>query len=283
MGFDGMSTVAGSSRSLGIGREEHRVSLGKSEERNIRTDNCNSGAECSPACYSIVTSSIPRRVTENSTIHPDFSYNTTINTNSNSNYYEEEPNLSGNINASLSRNKSIEIEWTPLFPECIAYNSGVWIRVFESDTPSSAETYLSIPRKCLTEKYNSIFSFVIHSPTKSDDPKESDCHFELTNVLIECRSYKIELIPNYESLKGRPLTTEIVTPSTNGNSIDMKSLLSVATSSSSLSLNWKDNSGCATQLTSFNLKTFLDGKVNATEEVEPALEVSPHLSGPTEE
>jgi hypothetical protein len=39
----------------------------------------------------------------------------------------------------------------------------------------------------------------------------------------------------------------------------MKSLLSVATSSSSLSLNWKDNSGCATQLTSFNLKTFLVG------------------------
>jgi hypothetical protein len=158
---------------------------------------------------------VSQGVTENSTIHPDFSYNTTINTNSNSNYYEEEPNLSGNINASLSRNKSIEIEWTPLFPECIAYNSGVWIRVFESDTPSSAETYLSIPRKCLTEKYNSIFSFVIHSPTKSDDPtKESDCHFELTNVLIECRSYKIELIPNYESLKGRPLTTEIVTHST---------------------------------------------------------------------
>ncbi|EFX63910.1 hypothetical protein DAPPUDRAFT_118714 [Daphnia pulex] len=203
---------------------------------------------------------VSQGVIENSTIHPDFSYNTTINTNSNSNYYaigeqniyhniskgetdqaenliavnqlkgavkcslaqlldikvsEKEPNPSGNINASLSRNKSIEIEWTPLFPECIAYNSGVWIRVFESETPSSAETYLSIPRKCLTEKYNSIFSFVIHSPTKSDDPtKESDCHFELTNVLIECRSYKIELIPYYESLKGRPLTTEIVTPST---------------------------------------------------------------------
>jgi hypothetical protein len=41
----------------------------------------------------------------------------------------------------------------------------------------------------------------------------------------------------------------------NGNSIDMKSLLNVATSPSSLTLNWKDHSGCAPQLTSFYLKT----------------------------
>ncbi|XP_046637967.1 uncharacterized protein LOC124316205 isoform X2 [Daphnia pulicaria] len=252
------------------------------------------------AALRVILSSPPvsQGVPENSTIHPDLSYNSTIITNNETDQAdkliavnqlkgavkcslaqlldikvsEKEPNPSGNINASLSENKSIEIEWTPLSPECIAYNSGVWIRVFESDTPSSGATYLSIPRKCLTEKYNSTFSFAIHSPTKSDDPsKESDCHFELTNVLIECRSYKVELIPNYESLKGRPLTTEIVTPSTNGNSIDMKSLLSVATSSSSLTLDWKDNSGCAPQLTSFYLKTIPDGGVNATDETHGSL------------
>ncbi|EFX82886.1 hypothetical protein DAPPUDRAFT_240713 [Daphnia pulex] len=250
------------------------------------------------AALRVILSSPPvsQGVPENSTIHPHFSYNTTTNTNSETDQgekliavnqlkgavkcslaqlldikmSEKEPNPSGNINASLNENKSIEIEWTPLSPECIAYNSGVWIRVFESDTPSSGATYLSIPRKCLTEKNNSTFSFVIHSPTKSDDPsKEIDCHFELTNVLIECRSYKVELIPNYESLKGRPLTAKIVTPSTvkyksikkaikNGNSIDTKSLLSVETRSGSLTFNWEDNSGCAPQLTSFNLKTIPD-------------------------
>ncbi|XP_046458934.1 uncharacterized protein LOC124205536 [Daphnia pulex] len=255
------------------------------------------------AALRVILSSPPvfQGVPENSTIHPDFSYNTTTNTKSETDQAEKliavnqlkgavkcslaqlldikvsekEPNPSGNINASLNRNKSIEIEWTPLSPECIAYNSGVWIRVFESETPSSGETYLSIPRKCLAEKYNSTFSFAIHSPTKSDDPsnKKSDCHFELTNVLIECRSYKIELIPNYESLKGRSLTTEIVTPSTNGNSIDMKSLLRVATSSSSLTLDWKDNSGCAPQLTSFYLKTIPDGVVNATDETHGSLKI----------
>ena len=77
---------------------------------------------------------------------------------------------------------------------------------------------MSIPRKCLKEQYNTTFSLVVHSPssTKSDDEQfeENDCHFELKNVLIECRAYTVEVVPNYDSLKGRPLTTEIVIPST---------------------------------------------------------------------
>jgi hypothetical protein len=130
---------------------------------------------------------------------------------------EKEINPSG-IKASLGINKSIEIEWSPLSPECIDYNSGVWIRVFESGTLSSEETYMSIPRKCLKEQFNTTFSLVVHSPssTKSDDEQfeESDCHFELKNILIECRAYTVEVVPNYDSLKGRTLTTEIVIPST---------------------------------------------------------------------
>jgi hypothetical protein len=125
---------------------------------------------------------------------------------------------SGSIKASLDTNKSIEIEWSPLTAECIDYNSGVWIRVFESGTSSSEVTYLAIPRKCLKEQSNTTFSLVVHSPssTKSDDEQfdENDCHFELKNFLIECRAYTVEVVPNYDSLKGRPLTTEIVIPST---------------------------------------------------------------------
>jgi hypothetical protein len=134
-------------------------------------------------------------------------------------------NPSGSIKASLDTNKSIEIEWSPLSPECIDYNSGVWIRVFESGTLSSEETHMSIPRKCLNEQSNTwpkqpntTFSLVVHSrsSTKSDDEQfeENDCHFELKNILIECRAYTIEIVPNYDSLKGSPLTTEIVIPST---------------------------------------------------------------------
>ena len=74
----------------------------------------------------------------------------------------------------------------------------------------------------MKEEYNTTFSLVVHSPSStkfdlsSDDAKfeENDCHFELKNVLIECRAYTVEIVPNYDSLKGRSLTTEIVIPST---------------------------------------------------------------------
>ena len=131
---------------------------------------------------------------------------------------EKEINPSGSIKASLDTNKSIEIEWSPLSAECNDYNSGVWIRVFESGTLSSEENYFSVPRKCLKDQYNTTFSLVVHSPssTKSDDEQfeESDCYFKLKNILIECRAYTIEVVPNYDSLKGRPLIIEIVIPST---------------------------------------------------------------------
>ncbi len=77
---------------------------------------------------------------------------------------------------------------------------------------------MSVPRKCLKEPYNTTFSLVVHSPssTKSDDEQfdKNDCHFELKNILIESRAYTVEVVPNYNSFKGRPLTTEIVIPST---------------------------------------------------------------------
>nr|CAH0107914.1 unnamed protein product [Daphnia galeata] len=251
------------------------------------------------------SSPISQNVPENSTTHLGVNFNSTTITNSDEtvrvdeekqtvkqlkgavkcslaqlldiNVPEKGISPSGSIKASLDTNKSIEIEWSPISPECIDYNSGVWIRVFESGTSSSEETYLSIPRKCLNEQSNTTFSLVVHSPssTKSDDEQfeESDCYFKLKNILIECRAYTIEIVPNYDSLKGRTLTTEIVIPSTNANSIDMESLISVAASSNSLNLNWKDNSGCAPQLTSFYLKTMIDGKVNAADVTNGSLKI----------
>nr|CAH0109679.1 unnamed protein product [Daphnia galeata] len=261
--------------------------------------------EQNEALRDILSSPISQDVPENSTTHPGVNFNSTIITNIHEtirideekqavkqlrgavkcslaqlldiNIPEKEINPSGSIKASLDTNKSIEIEWSPLSAECIDYNSGVWIRVFESGNSSSEETYLSIPRKCLKDQPNTTFSLVVHSPssTKSDDEQfdENDCHFELKNILIECRAYTIELVPNYDSLKGRPLTTEIVIPSTNANSIDMESMISVATSSNSLNLNWKDNSGCVPQLTSFYLKTMIDGKVNASDVTNGSLKI----------
>ena len=104
----------------------------------------------------------------------------------------------------------LQIKWTPLSMDCMKFSSGVWIRVFESGQSSAADQYLSIPQKCLKRSSNASFSIVLSSSA----PKLSGntCHFDLRDSLIQCRVYTIEVVPNYQSLKGKSLFTEIVIP-----------------------------------------------------------------------
>nr|CAH0102785.1 unnamed protein product [Daphnia galeata] len=176
---------------------------------------------------------------------------------------EDEINPSGEIEASLGDNNVLQIKWTPLSMDCMKFSSGVWIRVFESgQSSSSALQYLSIPQKCLKRSANASFSIVLSS--SASKLSGNNCHFDLRDSLIQCRVYTIEVVPNYQSLKGKSLFTEIVIPSANYNSTENKeSLISAASNTSSLILHWKDNSGCAPRLTALNFKIFPDSEENA--------------------
>ena len=125
---------------------------------------------------------------------------------------EDGINPSGEIEASLGDNNVLQIKWTPLSMDCVKFSSGVWIRVFESGQSQSsvADQYLAIPQKCLKRRANASFSIVLSSSA----PKLSGnhCHFDLRDSLIQCRVYTIEVVPNYQSLKGKSLFTEIVIP-----------------------------------------------------------------------
>lgn len=117
-----------------------------------------------------------------------------------------------------SASNSLEIIWTPLSNnECLKFVSGFWVRVFESDSSSwlmPNPSYLDIPNICLSRwPNNTTYSVILHSPTSSNDRENETCHFKLKNVLIQCLSYIVEVVPNYQSLKGKPLITEIVIPS----------------------------------------------------------------------
>lgn len=183
------------------------------------------------------------------------------------------------MKAFLNKNNSLEIEWTPPSADCLKISSGIWVRVFESGEqhlPSTAETYLAIPLKCLRRRANTSYSVVVHT-SASDIIGEKRCYFELKNDLIQCQIYTVEMVPNYQSFKGRHLSTDIFVPPTvkninsrflnwkvtcsvsplqSGNSTSMESLISVTTHSDSLALTWRDNSGCASQLTALSLKIF---------------------------
>ncbi len=126
--------------------------------------------------------------------------------------YDDDINPSGKIEATLGENNLLQIEWTPLSIDCIKFSSGVWIRVYDSSQkqPSTGENYLAIPQKCLKRRANATFSIALPSSTSKFSGKT--CHFELKDVLIQCRVYTVEVVPNYHSLKGKPLFTEIVIP-----------------------------------------------------------------------
>jgi hypothetical protein len=124
---------------------------------------------------------------------------------------EDGINPSGEIEASLGDNNVLQIKWTPLSMDCVKFSSGVWIRVFESgQSQSSTDQYLSIPQKCLKRRGNASFSIVLSS--SASELSGNNCHFDLRDSLIQCRVYTIEVVPNYQSLKGKSLFTEIVIP-----------------------------------------------------------------------
>lgn len=101
-------------------------------------------------------------------------------------------------------------------PECLKFTSGVWVRVYETrserDLPKD-ENYISIPMKCI--KINSdttSFSIVVY-PLTSSSSEKGTCRISLANNLTQCHVYTVEIIPNYQSLRGKSLRTEIVIPS----------------------------------------------------------------------
>ena len=123
----------------------------------------------------------------------------------------------GILNATLHRhqqqgeNKSIEIEWShPPLASCIKSVTGLWVRVYESGTDPIFEPYLSIPRKCLTSKYHpsgrealSILLPSSNSSSEDSSTNNDECSFSI-DTPIDCRSYQVEVVPDYHSLRRNP-------------------------------------------------------------------------------
>ncbi|KAI9558684.1 hypothetical protein GHT06_015473 [Daphnia sinensis] len=179
---------------------------------------------------------------------------------------ERDANTTGKIQASLVKDNALEITWTPHSAECMKVSSGLWFRIFESGgkqlVPPSAEAYLPIPHTCL-KRTNTSYSIVLPRHSAEAD-KQKSCSSKLMINLVQCLTYTVEVIPNYQLLKGRLLATEIFIPPADDNSTTRtESLISLVAKSDSLALKWKDNSGCATRLTAVNLKIYPEGKLDA--------------------
>lgn len=127
--------------------------------------------------------------------------------------FESYPNNSSVIAASITSNDSLEIIWPVLSKECLKYSSGVWIRVYQIgyELKSPVETFLSVPHKCVKKNSQNTYSIVLPPPSSISGKKDA-CFFTLARNLTQCRSYAVEVIPNFQTLRGKTLRAEIVIP-----------------------------------------------------------------------
>ncbi|KAI9558831.1 hypothetical protein GHT06_015620 [Daphnia sinensis] len=169
------------------------------------------------------------------------------------------------LTASFTSKESVEINWPTPSAECLKFSTGVWLRIYQSGEEHKwpAETLLTVPQKCMKKGSKTSYSIVLSPPSISATGKKDPCNFYLTKSLTQCRSYVVEVIPNYQSLSGKTLRTEIVVPPKISEDASMKSLLTAVANGDVLKLNWEDNSGCEPQMTSLNLKIFQDGFVDS--------------------
>ena len=121
--------------------------------------------------------------------------------------------LSANLVYQSESEKSIEINWSPASADCIQVISGFWIRLYESGTDPSSKPYLSIPRKCLKPKQHLSGREALSILLPSSNSSDAECNFVIQTLVI-CRSYQVEVVPDYQSLRGKTNKAEIIVPPT---------------------------------------------------------------------
>jgi hypothetical protein len=95
----------------------------------------------------------------------------------------------------------LEITWPILSAECLQFNSGVWIRVYQTSEgddnwpeEATAITALSIPQKCcFVNKDAASYSIVLFPQQSSSADDKDPCFFSLARNLTQCRAYAVEV------------------------------------------------------------------------------------------
>ena len=106
----------------------------------------------------------------------------------------------------------LKIDWLLPLDECYDYNIGAWLEVADTqgDKPHINQ-YIS--EECLIRNGSSL-SVTVHTKNKSastcstaQDQQQQPCTIVLPDVLLleECKVYSVQIIPEYDSLRGHHL------------------------------------------------------------------------------
>ena len=181
----------------------------------------------------------------------------------------------------------LKVDWLLSLDECYDYNIGAWLEVADAqgDKPHINQ-YIS--EDCLTRNESSL-SVTVYTKNKSVSPctaqdQHKSCQIIIPDVLEECKVYSVQIIPEYDSLRGHHLQSAdiMIPPKVISDVIPVISILniysamfqmegtgssssesfdiSVISSSDSLPLKFKiQSTSCAKQMTSLFVRIYPDG------------------------
>jgi hypothetical protein len=108
---------------------------------------------------------------------------------------------------SLSENGSLTVEWQLPSDECMTYLTEVAIRIYDDENDVLGNP-LRVPKECLT-RYSNTLSVILPSPSGTT----AMCTFPLRPI-TECKTYNVEVVPNYMSIGGKGSHSEFIVPPT---------------------------------------------------------------------
>ena len=120
------------------------------------------------------------------------------------------------LNVTVDNEGLLKVDWSLPSDECHDYNTGAWLEVIDTHTNKSI-TNQFIPDDCQTRNESSL-SVIVHSNSLNNATDfavvqdQQSCRFIIPDELEECKVYSVQIVPEYDSLRGHSQSTEVIIP-----------------------------------------------------------------------
>ena len=103
----------------------------------------------------------------------------------------------------------LKVDWSLPSDECHEYNTGSWLKVTDTQGDALITNNQFIPDDCQTRNESSL-SIIVHTNSSTQHKDQQSCQIIIPDVLEECKVYSVQIIPEYDSLRGHLLSNEVI-------------------------------------------------------------------------
>ena len=106
------------------------------------------------------------------------------------------------------------MHWSLPSDECHDYNTGAWLEVTDTHDGSSLTSQF-IPEDCQTRNESSL-SITVQTKNNASDSisqnQQPPCQIIIPRELEECKVYSVQIVPEYDSVRGQLQSTDVIIP-----------------------------------------------------------------------